>query len=331
MKKNILVIAILTLGFTPLVEASKEKPLIGFVLDSLALDRWQRDRDTFVAETAKQGAVVLTKTGNGEDALQDAVMLDLVSRKVDVIVVVPINAAGLVAGIKAANEAQIPVISYDRLVLNADIAYYLSFDNAKVGELQASYIASRIPADRPMKIVRIHGPQSDNNVSLFKKGQDKVLDPLIKSGRIIVLQEVWSASWQAEAAQVMIDAAIKEFGVSFDAVLADNDNIAGAVSEAVLKQQPIGNIIITGQDADLAACSRINNDTQAMTVYKPLSKLAILAARVALQVAKGEKPAASIEINNGFKSVPFIFEDVISVNKENLATTVVADGFHRRK
>jgi D-xylose transport system substrate-binding protein len=331
MKKKILVLIILVVGFAPWVQASKEKPVIGFVLDSLALERWQRDRDTFAATVEKQGAVVLAKSGDGDDARQDAVVQDLVRRKVDVIVIVPVNGAGLRAGLKAANDAQIPVISYDRLILNADVAYYLSFDNAKVGELQAGYIAARLPADRPAKIVRIHGPQSDHNVALFKKGQDQVLDPLIKSGRIEVLQEVWSTSWQPDAAQVVIEAAMARFGPNFDAVLADNDSIAGAVIEEVSKKQPIGSLIVTGQDADLPACLRIKNGTQAMTVYKPLNKLAVLAAQVALQVAKGEKPATTATIDNGFKAVPFIYESVIAVDKDNLASTVIADGFHRRK
>jgi len=146
-----------------------------------------------------------------------------------------------------------------------------------------------------------------------------------------VLQETWSTSWQPDAAQVVIEAALARFGPNFDAVLADNDSIAGAVIEAVAKKRPIGSLIVTGQDADLPACLRIKNGTQAMTVYKPLNRLAVLAAQIALQVAKGEKPATTATIDNGLKAVPFIYENVIAVDKDNLASTVIADGFHRKK
>ncbi len=215
----------------------------------------------------KLGAKVIVQSANSDDTRQVRDVESLISRGVDVLVIVPHNGSAMTRAVKSANQAKIPVISYDRLILNADVDYYLSFDNVKVGQTQASYLVQHLPKDRPARIVRIYGAPTDNNAKLFKQGQDEILDPLIKSG-------------------------------------------------------------VTGQDAYLAACQRILRGTQSMTVYKPLKNLATNAARVAFAVARGEKPPTTSTTDNGLKKVPSIFENVIAVDKDNLESTVIADGFH---
>jgi D-xylose transport system substrate-binding protein len=125
-----------------------------------------------------------------------------------------------------------------------------------------------------------------------------------------------------------MNAAITKAGRNIDAVVVSNDGTAGGAVQALQEDGLAGKVIVTGQDADLAACQRILRGTQAMTVYKPLKNLAALAARVAVDVAKGHKPAATASLDNGVKKVPSIFEKIIAVDKENLMSTVVADGFH---
>jgi D-xylose transport system substrate-binding protein len=126
-----------------------------------------------------------------------------------------------------------------------------------------------------------------------------------------------------------MNAAITKNGRNFDAVLVTNDGTAGGAIQSLREEGLAGKVIVTGQDADLAACQRILGGTQSMTIYKPLKKLASLAAEVAVQVAKGEHPKTTSEIDNGAKKVPAIFENVIAVDKDNLQSTVVADGFHK--
>ena len=324
----------LALAFVALAAAafaSREKPVIGLSLDTLKEERWQRDRDTFIAEAKKLGATVIVQSANSDDTRQVRDVESLISRKVDVLVIVPHNGAAMTRAVKSANDAQIPVIAYDRLILNAHIDYYLTFDNVKVGEVQASYAASRLPSDRPARVVRIYGAPTDNNAKLFKQGQDNVLLPLIQAGRIQVVHEDWALDWKPENAKRIMNAAITRAGSNIDAVVASNDGTAGGAIQALLEEGIAGKVLVTGQDADLAACQRILRGTQAMTVYKPLKNLAGLAARVAVEVAQGRRPATTATLDNGVKSVPSIFEQVVSVDKDNLMSTVVADGFHPAK
>lgn len=309
--------------------ASKEKPVIGLSLDTLKEERWQRDRDTFIAEAKKLGATVIVQSANSDDTRQVRDVESLISRKVDVLVIVPHNGEAMTRAVKSANEAKIPVIAYDRLILNAPIDYYLTFDNVKVGEAQASYAVARLPKDRPARIVRIYGAPTDNNAKLFKQGQDNILTPLIKAGKIQVVHEDWALDWKPENAKKIMNAAVTKAGRNLDAVVVSNDGTAGGAIQALQEDGLAGKVLVTGQDADLAACQRILRGTQAMTVYKPLKNLATLAARVAVEVAQGRKPTTSATLDNGVKQVPSIFEKVITVDKDNLMTTVVADGFHK--
>jgi D-xylose transport system substrate-binding protein len=309
--------------------ASPEKPVIGLSLDTLKEERWQRDRDTFIAEARKLGATVIVQSANSDDTRQVRDVESLISRKVDVLVIVPHNGAAMTRAVKSANEAKIPVIAYDRLILNCHIDYYLTFDNVKVGEAQAGYVAARLPKDRKARIVRIYGAPTDNNAKLFKEGQDNILLPLIKAGQVEVVHEDWALDWKPENAKKIMNAAITKAGRNIDAVVVSNDGTAGGAIQALQEDRLAGKVLVTGQDADLAACQRILRGTQSMTVYKPLKNLASLAARVAVDVAKGRRPPTSATLDNGVKKVPSIFEQVVLVDKENLTSTVVADGFHK--
>ena len=308
--------------------ASKEKPIIGLSLDTLKEERWQRDRDNFIAEATKLGAEVVVQSANSDDTRQVRDIESLISRGVDVLVVVPHNGAAMSRAMKSAKEAGVPVIAYDRLILNSDIAVYLSFDNVKVGELQANWALQHLPADKPLRLVRIYGAPTDNNAKLFKQGQDNVLAPLIKSGRVQVVAEDWALDWKPENAKKIMNAAIAKIGHDFDAVIVSNDGTAGGAIQALLEEGLAGQKLVTGQDADLAACQRIMRGTQSMTVFKPVAKLATLTARTAVAIAKGEKPAATTTLDNGFKAVPCVFEEIVAVDKTNMLETVVASGFH---
>jgi D-xylose transport system substrate-binding protein len=309
--------------------ASPEKPVIGLSLDTLKEERWQRDRDTFIAEAQRLGATVIVQSANSDDTRQVRDIESLISRRVDVLVIVPHNGEAMSRAVKSANEAKIPVIAYDRLILNCAIDYYLTFDNVKVGEAQAAYVAARLPVDRPARIVRIYGAPTDNNARLFKQGQDNILVPLIKAGKIAVVHEDWALDWKPENAKKIMNAAVTKAGRQIDAVVVSNDGTAGGAIQALQEDGLAGKVLVTGQDADLAACQRILRGTQSMTVYKPLRNLANLAARVAVEVARQHKPATTAVSDNGLKKVPSIFEKIVSVDKANLQATVVADGFHR--
>lgn len=302
------------------------QPLIGLSLDTLKEARWQADRDLFVKRAGELGVRVNVQSANGDDNQQIRDVESLLTSGIKVLVIVPHDGVAMARAVEMAHKAGVPVISYDRLIRNSDVDLYLSFDNVKVGELQAQYIVNKLPGGRG-RIVRVYGSPTDNNARLFKQGQDNILNPLIKKGDIKVVRQDWAEDWKPENAKRIVNAAITDSGGKFDAVLASNDGTAGGAVQALLEAGLAGKVIVTGQDAELAACQRIARGTQSMTIYKPLKVLAAKAAEAAATMAKGKPIVAKETVNNGKIDVPSIFNEVYTVTKENLRDTVVKDGF----
>ncbi|MEN3941910.1 substrate-binding domain-containing protein [Prosthecobacter sp. SYSU 5D2] len=306
-------------------------PVIGLSMDTLKEERWIGDRDLFVAQAKKLGATVLVESANSDDTRQLRDVESLITRGVDALVIIPHNGAAMARAVEMAHAEGIPVLSYDRLITGADTDLYITFDNIKVGELQAQFIADRLPAQGPLRLIRIYGAKTDNNAVLFKQGQDNILNPLIASGRIEVVFEDWAEDWKPENAKKITNAAITKAGQGIDAILASNDGTAGGAIQALIEEGLVGKVIVTGQDADLAACQRIVTGSQTMTVYKPLTVLANQAADLAVRLATRRPIIAKNETDNGKTSVPSIFLPIIAVTQENLKETVIKDGFRSEK
>jgi D-xylose transport system substrate-binding protein len=316
-------------GATPSARAT---PLIGLSLDTLKEERWQQDRDLFVARAKELGAEVLVQSANGDDTRQIADIQSLISNKVDALVIVPHNGAAMAKGVALAREAGIPVLAYDRLIPGEGLDLYVTFDNRQVGRQQAEFLAKTAPADRPLRLIRIYGAKTDNNAVLFKQGQDDIIDPLVASGRIQVVHEDWAADWKPENAKRIANAAITKIGAEgFDAILASNDGTAGGAIQALLEEGLAGKRAVTGQDAERAACQRIVAGTQAMTIYKPLKALARLGAEAAVKFARRQTVVANATVHNGTFDVPSILLPTTAVTRENLDATVIADAFHTRE
>ena len=301
---------------------------IGMSIDDLRLERWQKDRDIFVKKAESMGAKVFVQSANGDAGAQISQIENMINRNVDVLVIIPFNGEVLGNVIAEAKKEGIKVLAYDRLINNADIDFYVSFDNEKVGELQAQSVVEKVPQGN---YFLMGGSPVDNNAKLFRKGQMKVLQPLIDSGKIKVVGDQWVDSWLAEKALKIMENALTANKNNIDAVVASNDATAGGAIQALSAQGLSGKVAISGQDADLAGIKRIVEGTQTMTVYKPITKLADTAAEMAVTLAKNEKPQANAELNNGLKNVPAYLLDPIAVNKDNIDDTVIKDGFHSKE
>jgi D-xylose transport system substrate-binding protein len=310
------------------VSGAHKKPLIGLSLDTLKEARWQGDRDMFVKEAHSLGADVLDLAANSDDTVQIGDVEKLITNKVDVLVVVPHDGKAMAKAVSMAHDAGIPVIAYDRLIRDSDLDLYVSFDNVKVGRLQAEYLVQHLPTPGKGKIVRIYGSKTDNNAQLFKQGQDEVLAPYLARGDITVIHEDWADDWKPEVAKRIMNAAITAYGGDFDGVLASNDGTAGGAIQALIEEGYAGKKVVTGQDAELVACQRIVAGTQSMTIYKPLHTLAQNAAELAVKLAEHRVVIAKDSVYNGKIQVPAALSEVVTVTKENLAETVVKDGFH---
>jgi D-xylose transport system substrate-binding protein len=311
---------------------ASDQPLIGLSMATLQQARWQRDRDAFVTRARDLGAEVLVQSANNDDTRQIADVEALISRGVDVLVIIANDSTAMARAVDLAHQAGVPVIAYDKIVRDSDLDLFMSFDNLRVGELQARYAVDHLPTPGRGRVVRIYGARSDDNTRLLKRGQDQVLDDLIKRGDVEVVHEDYAEDWRPENAKRITNAAITRLGTQgFDAVIASNDGTAGGAIQALLEAGMSGRVIVTGQDAELVACQRIVAGSQSMTVYKPLQRLATRVAEVAVKLARRQVVVAPSAVNNGKIDVPAILTDVELVTRENLESTVIRDGFHRRE
>ncbi|MET0787333.1 MAG: D-xylose ABC transporter substrate-binding protein [Paenisporosarcina sp.] len=310
------------------VKPVDEKIKIGFSMDTLQEERWLRDRDLFKESVEALGAEVEILAANGDDALQISQAETLISRGIDLLVIVPHNAEATAAIVHKAHLAGIKVIAYDRLVKNADIDLYVSFDNEQVGVMQAKAITKLVPKGN---YVYIGGAITDNNALLLKKGVFSVLQPLIDKGDINIVYDQWTKDWTPANALANMEAALKTNGNQIDAVIAANDATAGGVIQALTDQGLVGKIPVAGQDAELAAAQRIVEGTQTMTVYKPIRSLTEKVAQLAVSLAKGESIDANQKVNNGKIEVPSVLLPPLAVNQLNIDETIIADGFHSRE
>ncbi len=303
------------------------KLIIGMSMDTLKEERWQKDRDIFSAKVKEMGGEVKVLAANGDDATQMSQAEQLISQGVDVLVVIPHNAEATAPIVDKAHKEGIKVISYDRLIKNSEVDYYISFDNVRVGEMQAQAVTSKVGKGN---FVYIGGADTDNNAHMFKEGAMKVLNPLKEKGDIKIVYDQFSKDWKPEEALKNMENALTANKNNIQAVVAANDGTAGGAIQALAAQGLAGKIPVSGQDADLAAVQRIAEGTQTMTVYKPIKSIATKAAEMAVALAKDGKVAdAGKKVNNGKIDVPSILLDPIAVDKSNLADTVIKDGFHK--
>jgi D-xylose transport system substrate-binding protein len=239
------------------------------------------------------------------------------------------SAASIVAKAKAQN---VPVIAYDRLILNADVDYYISFDNEQVGKLQGQSLVKKLKDDgKSGSIVMINGSPDDNNATLFKKGAHSVLD----GSGFKIGKEYDTPTWSPDKAQTEMDQAITALGKNgFVGVYAANDGTGGGAI-AAMKGAGIdpSSRPVTGQDAELAAVQRILTGEQYMTVYKAIRPQAEQAAQLAVDLVNGDTSAAQAlaktKTNNGQKDVPSIILTPIAATKANAKQTVgqmISDG-----
>ena len=312
--------------------APAKKLKIALLLPETKTARYEtQDKPLFEAKVKELApdAEILYSNANQDAAEQQSQADAALTNGANVLVLDPVDSASAASIVKKAAAQKVPVISYDRLILNAEVDYYVSFDNEKVGVLQGTALLDKITKDgnAGKAIVMINGSPTDNNATLFKKGAHSVLDGKVKIGA-----EYDTPDWSPDKAQTQMDQAITKLGkTGFFGVLAANDGTGGGAIAAMKgagidpKTKPT-----TGQDAELAGIQRILLGEQYMTVYKAIKLEAEAAAELAVSLAKGEAVPSSMslsKVNNGMKDVDSVLLAPVAVTKENIKDTVVADGF----
>ncbi len=300
---------------------------IGFSMDTLKEERWQRDKDLVEKRAKEIGAQLSVQVANGDDNLQIKQAENLLTQGVDVLIVAPHNGEVAASIVEAAHRQGVPVISYDRLIRNSDVDLYISHQMLKMGEMQARYLLDHV-TKRPANFVIVGGSPADNNALLLHEGQMNVLKPAIDRGEVKIVADQYAKEWQASAALNIVENALTQANNQVDAVVASNDGTARGAVQALEGQNLAGKVLVSGQDADLASLKLIVEGKQTMTIYKPIQPLAYTAVDIAVKFARGERVDTTETIDNGLKRVPAILLEAVAVDRSNLLSTVVKDGYH---
>ncbi len=313
-------------------ETTTETMTIALLLPETKTARYEtQDKPLFEERVAELNPdiEILYSNANQDATEQQSQAEAALTNGADVLVLDPVDSASAASIVDMAAEQGVPVISYDRLILDAPVDYYVSFDNEKVGSLQGQALLDKLTEDGNAggTIVMINGSPTDNNATLFKAGAHSVLD-----GKVEIGVEYDTPDWSPDQAQTEMDQAITALGADgFVGVYCANDGTCGGAI-AAMKGAGIDPTTIpsTGQDAELAGIQRVLLGEQYMTVYKAIKAEAYAAAELAVGLVDGSGVPSGMELSsvaNGFGDIPSVLLAPVAVTKENIKDTVVADGF----
>lgn len=301
---------------------------IGLLLpDSVTARYASADKPLFEAKIKElcPDCTVLYANADGDAAKQQQQAESMLTQGIKVLVLDPFDGQAAQSIVAEAQAKKVPVISYDRLIAGGKADLYISFDNQKVGELQATALVAKLKADNVPAgsgIIMINGSPTDNNATLFKKGAHSVID----TSGYKVLSEFDTPGWTPADAQAWMDGQITKFGADkITGIYAANDGVGGAAiasmqAAGVTKLPPV-----TGQDASLAGIQNILAGTQYMTVYKAFKPEADAAAQAAIDLINGKKPQSTSTVSG----VPSVLLTPVSVTVDKIQSTVVADALYK--
>ena len=294
-------------------------------MDDYVPERWLKDKELFINRAHDKGAMVIVEVARGNPEKQYEQARKLLDEKVDILVLVPVDLNDASRIVQLAHQYKVKVLSYDRLIRNCNLDFYISFDNVEVGKIQAEYLSNLCPKGN---YALIGGAITDNNSVLLKIGQMNVLQPFIEKGDIKVIYDQFVEKWNEEEGYNHMKNCLKQNNYKVDVVIAANDALATGVIRALAEHNMEGRVHVAGQDADLIACQRIVAGTQSITVYKPIEAIATRAADIAIEIAnKGSYENTLLTVNNGKIMVPALLLPPMLVNIETIGFTVVADGY----
>jgi putative multiple sugar transport system substrate-binding protein len=328
-------------------KSGAEGGTIGVAMPTKSSERWIADGNYVVKELESKGYEAKLVYGEDDPDQQVSQIENLITQGVQALIVAAIDNKSMNNVVQQAKDADIPVISYDRLILGTEnVDYYASFDNEKVGELQGNYILEQLglkdgSEKGPFNIELFAGSNDDNNTRYFFNGAMKVLQPYIDKKQLVVrsgqtaLNQVTTLRWDGGTAQKRMDDILTSSYKSerVDAVLSPYDGISIGILSA-LKSDDYGSgskplPVVTGQDAELASVKSIIAGEQSMTVYKDTRELAKVSVNMVDALLNDKKPEVNDTktYDNGAKVVPAYLLEPVAVDKENYQKVVVDSGY----
>lgn len=316
---------------------------IGVCMPTKTLQRWNQDGDNMKAKLEEAGYKVDLQYGDDDIPTQVSQIENMIANGVDALVIVAIDGDSLGTVLAQAKEKSIPVIAYDRLIMNTDaVSYYATFDNYLVGKKQGEYIEEALDlknASGPFNIEIFAGDPGDNNAPFFYNGAMDILKPYIEAGKLVVksgqkeFAEVATAGWKTENAQSRMENIISSFyadGTKLDAVLCSNDSTALGVENALTASYTGDWPIITGQDCDIANVKNMIAGKQSMSVFKDTRTLATQVVKMVDAIMKGEEAPVNDEetYDNGKGIVPSYLCEPVVANADNYKTLLIDSGYY---
>ena len=302
-----------------------KKIKIGFAMDTLKEERWVRDKEAFEKHCTELGVECVITVANNMAERQAGDVDNLLTQNIDVLVIAPHDATQAASMVDKAKAKGVPVISYDRLINSDKIDLYISHQVPVIGKKIAEYALQKVPRGNYMMV---YGSAKDNNAKIMKDAMLEVLQPAIDKGDIKIVADPFVDDWNKNLALNYTENALVQNGDNIQAIVVSNDGMASGVISA-LERKGLTGILVTGQDAEGTALQRIAEGTQTMTVYKPIIPLANAAVEAAIKLAKKEPLTGTTMFKNKElnKDVPAILLEVTAVDKDNLMTTVIKDGY----
>jgi D-xylose transport system substrate-binding protein len=303
---------------------------VGVLLpDTKSSVRWESfDRPLLQAAFKSAGVPVTINNAQGDKSTQQQQAEQLITNGAKVLLLVNLD-SGSGAAIEAnAASRGVKVIDYDRLTLKGQAAYYVSFDNVKVGELQGQGLVKCLGSAAKPAIAELNGSPTDNNATLFKQGYDSVLKPLYSSGKATKAADQSVPDWDNQKALTIFEQMLQKANNKIDGVLAANDGLGNSAISAI-KARKLKQLPVTGQDATPQGIQNILSGDQCMTVYKAVKKEADAASKLAIALATGKEPEAGLvngKTNDTARDVPSVLLTPEAITKDNLKV-VFDDGF----
>ncbi len=301
---------------------------IALMLSNMRIARWQKDKNYFLEEIKKRGCEGIVVDADLNEQVQLEQAQTLIKQGVKVLVIAAVNSTTGAVIVRLAKENGVKTISYDGIINNCPLDYIVAFEDKKIGKLMAEYALSK--AQKGNYII-IGGDKTNANSVQIREGEDEVLAPNLKDGKIKIIYSSYTESWSTEEAYMTMKAILRLSDDRPIAILASNDDMAQGIITAY-EQENLLLPVITGQDASLVGCRNIMKNKQSMTVYKPIKKLSASVAELAVKSAKGEKiQSFDAAIFNGMFDIPVIYVDILTVDKNNMESTIIKDEFQNAK
>jgi D-xylose transport system substrate-binding protein len=301
--------------------------------DTKSSDRWEKADRRFFEEAFRAAGLsdddFLINNAQGDPATQRSQAEQAITEGAKVILLTNLDSGSGAAIISASKAQDVTMIDYDRLTLEGDADYYVSGDATQAGRLQGEGLVEDLEkaGTESPTIAMLHGAPTDSFATDLQKGYEEVLKPKIDSGEYELAAEQAVPNWDGQQALTIFEQMLQRSGNDIDGVVAANDTLANSVISA-LQARKLDLVPVTGLDATAQALQHILAGEQTMTVYFSIKDQATKAANLAVQIARGEKPTGTdTMVDNGAKEVPTIFLEPVTIRKDNIADTVIADDF----